>query len=179
MRLTGEAAARMKSAGRRAADPPFPKTVTLLGRRLPLWAERSMPHAARRLALAAILRAVRKLAGEGAAGRLSGSDRRCLGALRAFAIGRGRSGQDQGVFIFGLADVRATADPAYWSSALVHDGMHALLQRRGRPYRDEVAPCEAQIDYLLRTGGSHALVDHLRRFRDSQGLQRRRLREPV
>jgi hypothetical protein len=40
-----------------------------------------------------------------------------------------------------------------------------------------VAPCEAQIDYLVRTCADHALVAHIEAFRDSRLRQRRRLAE--
>jgi hypothetical protein len=164
---------------RRPADPPFPAAVRLLGRARPLFAGRRTPHAERRLFLAVIAAAAQKLEAEHAAGRLTRADLRYLGALEAFALGRGRSGQHRGVFIVGLADVRATQDPQYWTSALVHDGVHAWLQRRGRPYRDEVAPCEAQLDYLARTGADPALIAHIARFRDGRARQRRRSREGV
>jgi hypothetical protein len=153
--------------------------VRLLGRPVRLVADLQMPYAERRLILSAISAALRKLDAEHAAGVLSETDRSYLGALKRFAFGRGRSGQDCGVFIFGLADVRATADAEYWSSALVHDGVHAVLQARGRRYLDEVAPCDAQIDYLARTGGAAALIQHVERFRDSRSFQRSRFREGV
>src|SRR5271155_3183896 len=145
--------------GKRAADPPFPQFVRLLGVRRPLVADREMPCAERWQILSVIRRAAAKLDAEHKAGLLTPADRACLGALRGFALGRGRSAQDRGVFIFGLADVKASQDADYWTSALVHDGVHALLQSRGRPYRDEVAPCEAQISYLTRTGGAGALIE--------------------
>jgi len=165
--------------GRRPADPPFPRAIALLGRRVPLSAPRSMPHAKRAAALAVARAAAAKLAAEAAAGRLSAADRRWLCALRRFAIGPGRSAQHRGCFIIGLADVTASRDAAYWSGALVHDGVHAALQARGRPYRDEVAPCEAQIDYLTRTGADPALIAHIAGFRDSRLGQRRRLAQAV
>jgi hypothetical protein len=165
--------------GRRPADPPFPRAVTLLGRPVPLSAPRSMPHAQRTAALAVARAAAAKLASEAAAGRLSAADRLWLSALRRFAVGAGRSAQHRGCFIFGLADVTASRDPAYWSSALVHDGVHAALQARGRPYRDEVGPCEAQIGYLTRTGADPALIAHIARFRDSRLGQRRRVAQAV
>jgi hypothetical protein len=165
--------------GRRAADPPFPRFVRLLGVRRALVADRAMPSRDRRLILSVILRAAAKLDAEQKAGLLAAADRDCLGALRGFGLGRGRSGQDRGVFVFGLADVRASQDANYWTSALVHDGLHALLQSRGRPYRDEVAPCEAQIAYLTRTGGGDALIEAVRAFRDSRARQRTRWREAM
>ena len=94
-------------------------------------------------------------------------------------LGRGRSGQHGGVFIVGLADARASQDADYWSSALVHDGVHAWLQRRGRPYRDEVGPCDAQLDHLRRTGGDPALIAHVAAFRASRAGQRKRGREGI
>jgi hypothetical protein len=167
----------MNERGLRPADPPFPRAIRLLGRARPLNADRRMPHAERRLALAALRRAAAKLDAEQSAGRLTAADRRYLAALKRFALGRGRSGQHRGLFTFGFADVRASGDVEYWASALVHDGVHAWLQARARPYRDEVGPCEAQIDYLVRTGARDDLVDHVRRFRDSRTRQRTRLRE--
>ena len=164
-------------ASRRPADPPFPRWVRLLGRATPLLADRRMPYRARRLILAAIRAAAAKLNAEDAAGRLTPADLRYLRALAAFALGSGRSGQHLGVFTFGLADVRVTVDAAYWSGALVHDGVHAHLQRRGRPYRDEVGPCNAQLAYLTRTGADPWLIAQVSRFRDSRSLQRVRLRE--
>jgi hypothetical protein len=166
-------------SGKRAADPPFPRFVALLGVRRPLVVDRQMPCAERWRILSVIRRAAAKLDAEHEAGLLTPADRACLGALRGFALGRGRSAQDRGVFIFGLADVRASEDPDYWTSALVHDGVHALLQSRGRPYRDEVAPCEAQIAYLTRTGGGAALIEAVRAFKDSRARQRTRWREAV
>jgi hypothetical protein len=166
-------------SGRRAADPPFPRFVELLGARRPLVADRAMPNRERRLILSVILRAAAKLHAEESAGLLTAADRECLHALRGFALGRGRSGQDRGVFIFGLADVNASQDADYWASALVHDGLHALLQSQGKPYRDEAAPCEAQIAYLRRTGGGQALIDAVQAFRDSRARQRSRWREAV
>jgi hypothetical protein len=164
---------------RRLADPPFPAAVRLLGRTVPLVAARSLPHAERRAMLGAVHAAVARLEGQAATGQLSAADRRYLGALSRFVLGRGRSGQDRGAFTFGLADVRASRDAGYWASALVHDGVHAWRQRRGRAWRDETAPCEAQIDYLQRTGGDPALIAHVARFRDSAIGRRRRLAEPV
>ena len=166
-------------AGRGATDPPFPRFVQLLGVRRPLVADRRMPYRERRLILSVVLRATAKLDAEEKASLLTPADRECLGALRGFGLGRGRSGQDRGVFIFGLEDVKASQDADYWASALVHDGVHALLQSRGRPYRDEVAPCEAQIAYLTRTGGGEALIEAVRGFRDSRARQRRRWREAM
>jgi hypothetical protein len=92
-------------------------------------------------------------------------------------VAAGRSGQWRGTLIFGLADVRASQDAAYWASALVHDGVHAWRQARGGRWRDEVGPCDAQIDYLRRTGGGPALIAHVAAFRDSRSRQRSRLRE--
>jgi hypothetical protein len=169
----------MRITGRRPADPPFPAAVRLLGRERPLVADRRTPARDRRLALAVLVRVAAKLEAERAAGLLSAADQRHLDALTGFVLARGRSGQHRGVFILGLADVRASDDAAYWSSALVHDGVHAGLQGRGRAYRDEVAPCEAQLDYLRRTGGDPALIAHIERFRDSRARQRRRTREAV
>jgi hypothetical protein len=151
--------------------------VRLLGVERPLVADRRMPHRDRRLILSVILRAAAKLDAEHEGGLLSPADCRYLGALRGFALGWGRSAQDRGVFIFGLADVEASQETDYWASALVHDGVHALLQSQGRPYRDEVGPCEAQIDYLTRTGAREALVEAVRQFRDSRARQRTRWRE--
>jgi hypothetical protein len=136
-----------------------------------------MSLAHRMAALAVALGAAAKLGADAADGRLTAADRQWLAALRRFAIGPGRSGQHRGCFTFGLADVRASADPAYWASALVHDGVHAALQARGRPYRDEVGPCEAQIDYLTRTAADPGLIAHIARFRDSRVGQRRRTAE--
>ncbi len=169
----------MSITGRRPADPPFPASVRLLGRSRPLVASRLTPPRHRRGALAIVLGAAAKLGAEHAAGRLTPEDLRYLGALRGFVVARGRSGQHRGVFILGLADVRASQDMDYWSSALVHDGVHAWLQSRGRPYGDEVAPCDAQLDYLRRTGGDPELIAHIARFRDSRAGQRRRAREAV
>ena len=129
--------------------------------------------------LAALGAAARKLDAEAAAGLLHAAEREFLGALKRFVLGRGRSGQWRGDFIVGLQDVRASQDPAFWASALVHDGVHAHLQARGRPYRDEVGPCEAQIAYLQRTGAEPALVTHVAAFRDSVAGQRRRSREAI
>lgn len=165
--------------GKRAADPPFPGFVRLLGVRRPLVADRRMPCGERGQILSVILSATAKLDAEEKVGLLTSADRECLGALRGFVLGRGRSGQHRGVFIFGLADVKASQDADYWTSALVHDGVHALLQSRGRPYRDEVAPCEAQIAYLERTGGGETLIEAVRRFRDSRARQRTRWREAI
>jgi hypothetical protein len=164
--------------GRRPADPPFPAAVRLLGRARPLVAERRMPHAERRAILEVIYWAVARLEAQAAAGLINDIDRRCLGALTRFEFGRGRSGQHRGAFIFGLADVRASRDPGYWASALVHDGMHAWRQARARPYRDEWAPCNAQVDYLVRTGGDPALIAHVIHFRDTAAARRARWREP-
>lgn len=169
----------MDSTGRRPADPPFPASVRLLGRARPLAADRRTPLAARRLWLSVLRRAVRKLDGEQAAGLLTPADHRFLGAIERFVLGPGRSGQHGRTFIFGLADLKASQDADYWASALVHDGVHAWLQRRGRPYRDEVGPCEAQLDYLRRTGGDPWLIAHIARFRDSRAGQRTRSRERV
>jgi hypothetical protein len=169
----------MPPFGSRPADPPFPRALGLLGRAVALAAPRRMPHAERRAVLVVARAAAAKLQADASAGRLSAADRRWLKAIRRFAIGRGRSAQHAGCFIFGLADVRASRDAAYWASALVHDGVHAALQARGRPYRDEVAPCEAQIDYLTRTGADPALVAHIARFRDSRAGQRRRAAEAL
>src|SRR5690242_17020739 len=99
-----------------------------------------MPSAPRQAILAVLRAAIARLDAQAAAGRLNAADRRYLAALTGFLLGRGRSGQHGGVFIFGLADVRASVDPAYWASALVHDGVHAWRQRRGRAWRDETAP---------------------------------------
>jgi hypothetical protein len=169
----------MHGFGGRPADPPFPRVVRLLGRARPVIADRRMPHGERWLILGVVLRAVAKLDAEHAAGLLTVGDRLYLGALERFMLGRGRSGQHRGAFIFGLADVRACPDPEYWTSALVHDGVHALLQARGRRYLDETEPCNAQIDYLTRTAGSELLIRHVARFRDSRPRQRRRSREPT
>ena len=122
--------------GRRCADPPFPRSLNLLGRRVPLAAPQRMPWAERQAVLAVARAAVARLQSDASAGRLSAEDRRWLAALRRFAIGPGRSGQHMGGFIFGLADVRASGETVYWASALVHDGVHAALQARGRPYRE-------------------------------------------
>ena len=75
-------------------------------------------------------------------------------------------------------DVQTSRDPAYWASALVHDGVHAWRQARGRRWRDEIGPCDAQIDYLVRTAAEAALIAHVRRFRDTAAHRRRRLAEP-
>jgi hypothetical protein len=165
--------------GVRPADPPFPRSVRLLGRAIPLTAPRGMPQAQRGAALAIARAAAAKLDADEACGRLAAEDIRCLRALRRFAICPGRSGQHRGCFTFGLKDVRASQDADYWASALVHDGAHAALQARGRPYRDEVGPCEAQIDYLARTAADPALIAHIARFRDSRAGQRRRVAEPI
>jgi hypothetical protein len=138
-----------------------------------------MPYRQRRLILSVIQSATAKLNAEHEAGLLSPADCQYVGALRGFALGWGRSAQDRGVFIFGLADVEASQETAYWTAALVHDGVHALLQSQGRPYRDDVGPCEAQIDYLIRTGAREALIDAVREFRDSRARQRTRWREAV
>ena len=169
----------MNITGRRPADPPFPASVRLLDHSRPLVANRLTAARDRRDALDLVLGAAAKLAAEHAAGLLTPADLRYLGALRGFVLGRGRSGQHRGVFILGLADVRASQHMDYWSSALVHDGVHAWLQARGRPYRDEVAACDAQLDYLQRTGGDPELITHIARFRDSRAGQRRRAREAV
>ena len=169
----------MRTSGRRLADPPFPRTVRLLGRDRPLTADPGMPWRDRRLVLAVLRDAAAKLETESATGRLSAEDRRYVGALKRFTLGRGRSGQWRGTFIMGLADVRASQDADYWSSALVHDGVHAHLQSRARRFWDEVGPREAQIGYLRRTCGPEYLVDAVVRFRDSRGNQRRRLFERV
>jgi len=63
----------------------------------------------------------------------------------------------------------------YWAGGLIHDGVHAWLQSRGRPFWDEVGPCEAQIDYLTRVGARSEHIASVVRFRDSRALQRRRL----
>ena len=73
--------------------------------------------------------------------------------------------------------MKASGDPAYWSSALVHDGVHAWMQGRGRPYMDEVGPCDAQIDYMTRTGAPASFVEAVAAFRDSRARQRVRWRE--
>jgi hypothetical protein len=169
----------MTARGRRPFDPLFPRSLRLLGRPRPLIADRRIPHAHRQLMLGAVEAAAAKLDAEQAAGLLSGEDRLYLGALRAFAFGGGRSGQHRGLFIVGLADVQACRDPEYWSSALVHDGVHAWLQARGRPYLDEIAPCTAQIDYLARTGGDAAFIRHVALFRDSRSRQRTRRGEQI
>lgn len=162
---------------RRAADPPFPRVVHLLGANRPLSADPRMPHRQRRLILSVILRAAARLEAEVQAGLLSSSDRRCIGAVKRIALGWRRSGQDRGTFIFGWKDVRASQDPAYWASALVHDGAHALMQGRGGRYLDEIGPCNAQIGYLTRTGADDALIRHVASFRDSHARQRARWRE--
>lgn len=167
----------MRVTGRRPADPPCPASVRLLGRARPLAIDRRMPGRERRLGLRVLLRAAAKLDAEHAAGLLTAMEARYLGALNGFALARGRSGQHRGVFMLGLADARASQDADYWSSALVHDGVHAWLQGRGRPYRDEVGPCEAQLAYLQRTGGDPDLIAHIARFRDSRAGQRKRSAE--
>lgn len=170
-----------RMTGRRMADPPFPASLRLLGRSRSLIADRSMPDRARRLMLSVLSEAVAKLDAEQAAGLLTDADRLYIGALKGFALGRGRSGQHRGVFIVGLADAKASQDAQYWSGALVHDGVHALVQGRGRGlrYLDEAGPCEAQIDYLARTGANQALIEAVGRFKESRAGQRRRAREPV
>jgi hypothetical protein len=165
----------MPSLGRRAFDPPFPRAIRLLGRARSLVAEPRLPYAARRRMLAVLRAAAAKLEADAAAGRLSADDRRHLSALAGFRFAGGRSGQWRGVFIVGLADVRLSRDPEYWASALVHDGVHAWRQLRGRPFRDEVGPCEAQIGYLTRAGADPALVAHIAAFRDDVLRRRRRL----
>ena len=165
--------------GRRPADPPVPRFVRLLGRVRPLVADPRLPYAARRRILAVIAAAATKLEAEAAAGRLSADDRRYLAALTRFAMAAGRSGQMRGAFVFGHADACASGDGAYWASALVHDGVHAWRQARARRWRDEVGPCEAQLDYLRRTGGDPGLIAHIAAFRDSRAGQRRRLQEPA
>lgn len=171
--------AAMRRFGRRPADPPIPRSIRLLGRVRPLVADPRLPYAARRRILAVIRAAAAKLDVEAAAGRLSTDDRRYLAALTRFGLARGRSGQMRGAFVFGLADVRASGDTAYWASALVHDGVHAWRQALGRRWMDEVGPCEAQIDYLRRTHGDARLIAHIAAFRDSRAGQRRRLGEAV
>ena len=123
--------------------------------------------------------AVAKLNAEDRAGLLSAADRRHLNALKRFAFGRGRSGAWWGVFIVGLKDALASQDAEYWAGCLVHDGVHAHVQSRGRPCYDEVGPCEAQIDYLIRVGARPDHIASVARFRDSVLLQRKRLREPA
>jgi hypothetical protein len=83
----------------------------------------------------------------------------------------------RGGFIVGLADVRASRDLEYWTSALVHDGVHAHRQARGRRWLDEIGPCDAQLDYLRRTGARAELVEAVSRFRDSRSRQRTRRAE--
>ena len=166
-----------EGAGRRLADPVFPRSVRLLGAPRPLIADRRMPHRQRHLILAVVRAAAAKLDAEHRAGLLSAGDRRSLDAIRRFELGWGRSGQDRSVFIFGLTDVEASGDPVYWTSALVHDGAHALMQGRGGRYYDEVGPCNAQIDYLIRTGANDAFIDFVTRYRDSRARQRTRSRE--
>jgi hypothetical protein len=169
----------MTASGRRAADPAFPRALRLLGHVRPLSADVRLPYALRRRALAALGSAAAKLEADASAGRLSAADRAFLAALTAFMLGPGRSGQWRGTFILGLADLRTGADAAYWASALVHDGVHAWRQARGRRWRDEVGPCEAQIAYLQRSGADPALIAHVTHFRDSLAGQRRRRAERV
>jgi len=162
---------------RRRADPPFPAAVRLLGRTIPLAVERRTPHRERRLILSAVTGAVAKLEAEHRAGLLSRADIECLASLKWFVFGRGRSGQHRGAFIFGVADVKLTRDPDYWSAALVHDGMHARLQAKARAYRDETRPCNVQIDYMRRTGAQPYAIEAVERFRDSRSRQRKRTGE--
>jgi hypothetical protein len=122
-------------------------------------------------------RAAEKLEAEHRAGLLTREDARYLGALKWFMYGRGRSGQHRGVFIVGMADVRATEDADYWSAAILHDGVHAHLQARARRWRDETAPCNAQIDYMRRTGATDWAISAVEKFRDSRSWQRNRTAE--
>jgi hypothetical protein len=161
----------------RLHDPPFPLAVRLLGRARRLIAPSSMPWAHRRLILSVIRAACAKLDAEQRAGLLTAADRRYLSALRRFQLGSGRSGAWRGTFIFGLADAKASQDAEYWAGCLVHDGVHAWLQSRGRPFWDEVGPCEAQIDYLTRIGARADHIASIVSFRESRTLQRRRLSE--
>ena len=161
----------------RSFDPPFPPAVSLLGRARPLLAPVSMPWAHRRPILAVIRSACAKLDGEEKAGLLTAADRRYLSALKRFQLGPGRSGAWKGTFIFGLADAMASQDAEYWAGGLVHDGVHAWLQSRGRPFWDETAPCDAQIDYLTRVGARADHIASVVRFRASRMLQKARYRE--
>jgi hypothetical protein len=162
---------------RRAADPPFPAHVRLLGRPRPLRAPRAMPYADRRRILQVLAAAAAKLDAEQAAGLLVPADLAYLGALTHFVFGHGRSGQMRGGFIVGLADVRASRDLEYWTGALVHDGVHAHRQARARRWLDEIGPCDAQLDYLRRTGARAELIEGVRRFRDSRARQQARRRQ--
>lgn len=136
-----------------------------------------MPHARRRPILGLLRAAVAKLDAEQAAGLLAPADLAYLGALTHFVFGLGRSGQMRGGFIVGLADVRASRDLEYWTSALVHDGVHAWRQARGRRWLDEVGPCDAQLAYLRRIGARADLIEAVVRFRDERARQRTRRRE--
>jgi hypothetical protein len=136
-----------------------------------------MPWAHRRVILAVIRGAAGRLDAQQRAGLLTAADRRYLGALKRFQLGPGRSGAWRGAFIFGLADARASQEAEYWAGGLVHDGVHAWLQSRGRRFWDETAPCDAQIDYLTRTGARAEHIASVARFRDSRALQKARYRE--
>ena len=166
-----------RSFGWRAADPPLPRAVRLLGRWVPLVIERRIPYKPRRLMLKVVASAAEKLEAERKAGLLTRADAQYLRALKWFMYGRGRSGQHRGVFIVGMADAKTTQDPDYWSAAILHDGVHAWLQARARRYRDETAPCNAQIDYMQRTGASTWAISAVENFRDSRSRQRSRTAE--
>ncbi len=167
----------MSKFGRRAADPPFPGAVRLLGRWVPLAIERRIPYKPRRLMLKVVSRALEKLEAERKAGLLTRDDVRYLGSLKWFMYGKGRSGQHRGVFIVGMADAKLTQAADYWSAAILHDGVHAYLQARGRRYRNETPPCNAQIDYMRRTGATDWAIQAVERFRDSRSRQRSRTAE--